>query len=128
MVRNHNELLQLAKQVKELDPTVEAYIHKDRLASGVYFIRGESVNVIHFHEVPYGWSGCGYPEFNNTHPGKENVSMPFTAEEVLHTFKLITSIKKFQPSEYYKGKEDYLKWLSYLRLVTEEDYVPFVDK
>jgi len=41
--------------------------------------------------------------------------MPFDVNDVLTTFKPITSILRRQPNEYFKSKEDYLKWYSYLK-------------
>lgn len=116
--RNQAALLQLIKDVQEKDPSIEAYTYDDqgsRLISNVVFIRGESINSVGFHEVPYRWSGCGYPEHGNSHPGGDNVAMPFTADDVISTFKPINTIHKSQ-SETFQNKEHYLKWYSFYKL------------
>lgn len=117
--RNHADLLQLIKDVTEKDSSVETYIHKDKTAliNNVVFIKGETINSIWFHEVPYRWSGCGYDEFHKSHSGGENSSMPFDADDVINNFKPIAGVRKSQ-IENYKSKADYLKWLSYLQMTT----------
>jgi hypothetical protein len=111
MERNHNALMELAKNVVKADPEVEAYIGRnDVLIKSVVFIKGETINGVAFLEVPYRWSGCGI----SNHSGGDNVSMPFDVNDVLTTFKPITTILNRQPDEYFKSKEDYLKWCSYL--------------
>lgn len=122
--RNQAALLQLIKDVLAKDNTIEAYTHNDflrgeRHLEGVVFIKDDSINSIHFHEVPYRWSGCGYGEFERAHSGGENNSMPFEAQDVIHTFKPI------QKNSYMKdsSKESYLKWHSYLGKYNPEDSV-----
>jgi hypothetical protein len=82
------------------------------------------INSIHFHEVPYRWSGCGYEEHSKSHSGGENISMPFTADDVISTFKPINKIrfryKNTNPNDHsfipFKNKEHYLQWNSFLNL------------
>lgn len=114
--RNEEALLKLAKDVMELDPTVEVYHsgNLERKISSLTFFKGEDINSVGFHEVPYRWSGCGFREFYNYHSGGENVAMPFTAEDVLKTFKPVTTVMKSQPNQYFKNKEHCLKWYSWL--------------
>lgn len=115
--RNQADLIQLIKDVQLIDNTVEAYVHSDypkRFMERVTFIRGEEINTIRFHEVPYRWSGCGYSENHNSHWGGENSKMPFTAEDVIKTFQPIKGLRKSQV-ELFKDKEHYLKWCSYLK-------------
>lgn len=118
IIRNHEDLLKLVTDVLEKDPSVEAYYHKEidnrRLISSVVFFKGEEINGIGFHEVPYRWSGCGYSEFSNSHSGGNNCEMPFTAEDVLNNFRSITTIK-LRYYTYFKSKSEYLKWCSYLK-------------
>lgn len=117
--RNQSDLIQLIKDVQQKDPLMEAYVYDypNRLLSGVVFIRGEYINSIQFHEVPYRWSGCKYHEFGNSHGGGENSKMPFSADDVLNTMKPINTIKK-SSVEIFKNKEHYLNWYSYLNLYT----------
>lgn len=114
--RNEKALLELANKILEIHPEVEIYRHHDlqRKVSSLKFFKGELINSIGFHEVPYRWSGCGYGEHSNSHNGGENVCMPFDVEDVMTTFKPVTSIKFRQPNEYFKSKEQYLKWHSFL--------------
>jgi len=112
MERNHNALIELAKNVIKADPEVEVYFHYyNKYQDGVTFFKGEMINSVQFHEVPYHWSGCGL----KSHNGGDDVSMPFDVNDVLTTFKPITSILWRQPNEYFKSKENYLKWCSYLK-------------
>lgn len=112
MEKNDWELHQLAQKVLKADPEVEVYFHHDnKYQDSVTFFKGEMINSIQFSEVPYHWSGCGV----SNHAGGENVSMPFDVNDVLSTFKPVTSILWRQPNEYFKSKEDYLKWCSYLK-------------
>lgn len=112
MEKNDWELHQLAKEVIQADPEVEVYFHHDdKYQDGVKFFKGEMINSVQFHEVPYHWSGCGL----RSHSGGDDVSMPFDVNDVLTTFKPVTSILKSQPDRYFKSKEDYLKWSSYLK-------------
>jgi len=121
--RNQADIFALIKDVQALNPSIEAYVHHDtgRFQQGVVFIRNEEINSIHFHEVPYRWSGCGHGEFNNSHSGGENCSMPFTVEDVLKTFKPINTVrwrykdKHGLESVYFKNKQHYLEWCSYLK-------------
>lgn len=109
--RNQEALFKLANDVLDLDPEVEVYFNSanlDRIKSSVTFFKGENINAVAFHEVPYRWSGCGYDEFRRSHAGGENVSMPFTAEDVLKTFTPITQVHK-QHNTFYTSKEQYLK-------------------
>jgi len=120
MARNQEDILQLIKEVQEKDPYIEAYVHRDyydndRYIGGVVFIKGEEINSIHFHEVPYRWSGCGHGEFSNSHYGLENSKMPFTAKDVVTNFKPINGCRKSNV-EVFKNKEHYLNWCSYLTL------------
>jgi len=110
--RNQEALLELAVNVIQADPEVEVYLSNDgAFHRSVIFFKGETINSVSFHEVPYRWSGCGV----TNHSGGENVSMPFNVDDVLTTFKPITSILWRQPNEYFKSKEQYLKWCSYLK-------------
>lgn len=122
LIRNDAELRKLAADVKATEPTIEVYAYQDRgsgLLNGVTFIKGDEINSVGFHEVPYRWSGCGYSE----HPGGERISMPFTVEDVLSTFHPINTIRfrylNNNPNDHscenFKGKGDYLKWYSYLK-------------
>ena len=111
--RNDKALKDLANEVIKQDPEVEVYFHKDdnQLKSSVIFFKGEQINSVSFHEVPYHWSGCGV----KSHNGGYNVSMPFDANDVLTTFQPVTNILKSQPNEYFKSKEQYLKWLTFYK-------------
>jgi len=112
--RNDKELRELADNVIKAEPEVEVYFHRsNELQNSLCFFKGESINGIAFHEVPYRWSGCGYSEFGKSHNGDDNVSMPFDVNDVLTTFKPITSILKSQPDKHFKSKEQYLKWYSF---------------
>lgn len=111
--RNSAALLKLATDVMAADPTVEVYCHRDdKHKKGLVFFKGEEINKIHFHEVPYHWSGCGYAE----HFGGENLAMPFTVEDVLQTFKPVTTVMD-RHDTFFKSKAEYLKWCSYLQKV-----------
>jgi len=110
--RNDKELKELAKKVIESNPNIEVYFHhEDKFQNNVLFFNGESINSVSFHEVPYYWSGCGFTD----HYGGENSSMPFDVDDVMNTFKSIRSIKYRQPNEYFKSKEQYLKWYSFYK-------------
>lgn len=113
--RNHAELIKLINDVQAIDSTIEAYVYDNpnRLLSGVVFIKEEEINSIHFHETPYRWSGCGYPEFGNSHYGTENSGLPFTANDVIANFEPIKDKRKSQ-IEKFRNKEHYLNWCSYL--------------
>lgn len=113
--RNQAALVQLIKDVLAKDSSIEAYVNRDisRFIDRVVFLKDESINAIGFHEVPYRWSGCGFPEFGNSHSGGENVAMPFTADDVVSTFKPITKVMHTHDKA-FKSKEQYLKWCSYL--------------
>ena len=112
MQRNNDELLKLADEVIKADSSIEVYIcRNNRLQNALVFFKGDQINSIGFHEVPYHWSGCGV----NNHTGGENISMPFDVNDVLTTFKPVTNIKHRQPNEYFKSKEQYLKWCTYLK-------------
>lgn len=112
--RNQVALFELADEVLKADPKIEVYHHHaDAFIQGLVFIKGEDINSVQFHEVPYRWSGCGHGEFNSSHSGGENVSMPFTKEDVLTTFSPITSKRK-SSIELFKSKKHYLDWCSYL--------------
>jgi len=114
--RNQADLFNLANEVLKQHPEIEIYHYRgDRFVQGLIFFNGENINSIHFHEVPYRWSGCGYDEINiaMSHRGGDNVSMPFTVEDVISTFKPVTS-KNRDVKTKFKSKEDYLKWCSYL--------------
>jgi hypothetical protein len=112
--RNNKELKELADNVIKADPEVEVYFNRNNeLQNSLCFFKGESINGIAFYKVPYRWSGCGYSEFGKCHNGGENVSMPFDVNDVLTTFIPITNIKKSQPNNFFKSKEQYLKWYSF---------------
>ena len=118
MERNDKELKELAVNVLKADSTIEVYFHKDenKFQDSVVFFKEEQINFIGFHEVPYRWSGCGFHEHSGrSNPGGENSSMPFTVDDVLNTFHSVTEVKWRQPNEYFKSKEQYLKWSSYLK-------------
>lgn len=115
--RNSIALKELALEVIKSNPEIEVYFNhnKEKFQNSVLFFKGEMINSIGFHEVPYRWSGCGYHEFGKYHSGGENSSMPFTVEDVLSTFHPVTEIKLRQPNEYCKSKEQYLKWYSFYK-------------
>lgn len=122
MQRNNDALLKLADEVIEADSSIEVYIcRNDNLQSSVSFFKGELINGIGFHEVPYHWSGCGISD----HSGGENISMPFTVDDVLKSFSPVTNIVNRRPTqhtvEYFKSKEQYLKWCSYLKQYNGKD-------
>jgi hypothetical protein len=130
--RNQAQIIQLIKDVQEKDNSVEAYVYDQqgsRLLSGVTFIKEESVNSIHFHEVPYRWSGCGYGEHGNSHYGGENSSMPFTADDVLSTFRPINTVRwryvNKNPNDHsfipYRDKKHYLEWNLFLKPFKHEE-------
>jgi hypothetical protein len=119
--RNNDDLIKLIKEVQERDPLIEAYVHNDgRLFPGVVFIKDETINSIHFHEVPYRWSGCGYHEHWKSHWGGENASLPFDATDVITTMRPIGNVNKTHDKA-FKNKEEYLKWCSYLKLYKHEE-------
>ena len=121
MIRNNDELLQLAKEVNEKDPTVEIYKYKSELnIAHLTFFKGEEINSIGFHEVPYHWSGCNVGD----HSGLDNISMPFTVDDVLSTFHSVKRVLYKQPNEYYKTKKGYLKFNSYLEKIVYEKEKP----
>ena len=128
MVRNQEELIKLINEVKEKDPSIEAYVHADyyrdgRCISSVKFIKDETINGIGFHEVPYHWSGCGFREHGGImNPGGNNYCMPFTADDVISTFVPIKGGRLSQV-ETFRDKAHYLKWCSYLTL-----YIPKEDE
>jgi hypothetical protein len=117
--RNEKAIFELIRDVIKTDPQVKAYIsNSDKIASHVTFFKGEEINSVSFHEVPYRWSGCGYKEHGGSN---NNLEMPFDVNDVLTTFKPITSILDRQPNEYFKSKKQYLKWHSWLIQITLED-------
>lgn len=110
MQRNHDALINLANEVLNLDPTIEVYICRgDRLQNGIKFIKGETINSVQFSEVPYHWSGCNI----KNHGGGENISMPFDSNDVLTTFKPITSVMNTY-KDAFKNRAEYLKNQFYL--------------
>lgn len=113
--RNEADLLKLADEVLKLNPDIEIYHSKplERRIRSLTFFNGEEINSVGFHEVPYRWSGCGYNEHSNSHYGGENVAMPFTANDVLSTFKPVTTVRH-RHDTFFKSKAEYLKWRSYL--------------
>lgn len=114
--RNDKALKEIALEVIKTNSDVEVYFnHNKNFKDSVLFFKGEMINSIGFHEVPYRWSGCGYQEFDKYHSGGENSAMPFTVEDVLNTFHPVTEIKLRQPDEYCKSKEQYLKWYSFYK-------------
>ena len=113
LARNEQELKNLIHEVQKLHPKIKAYVSNNGIIQGVVFIDGENINSIHFHEVPYRWSGCGYSEFGKSHYGGENMAMPFTVEDVINGFSPITS-KNHTHNTKFQNIEQYLKWCSYL--------------
>ena len=111
--RNDDALKSLASEVLKKDPEIEAYFHENnnRYKNSVIFFKGELINSIQFHEVPYHWSGCGIKD----HSGGENVSMPFDVDDVITTFHPVREILRMQPNDFFKSKEQYLKWHSWLK-------------
>ncbi len=110
--RNQASLIQLIKEVQEKDPAIEAYVYDEqgsRLIGSVTFFKGELINRIGFHEVPYRWSGCGYGEHSRSHSGGDNIAMPFSADDALTTFHPI------EHNSRTKDKATYLKWYSFLK-------------
>ncbi len=116
--KNQTDIINLINEVKKVNPLIKAYVvsSKNRIISSVTFIKGEEINRIGFHEVPYRWSGCGYKEHHSSHYG---LSMPFTANDVLKTFQSIKGMYKNQ-SAVYKNAKEYLTWNSYLTEYTNE--------
>lgn len=114
---NQTALLKLAGEVLAKDPTIEIYHYKDQLIPGLIFIKGEKINSVHFHEVPYRWSGCGHREFSNSN---HTLEMPFSADDVLSTFKPIAG-KRLSQVETFKNKAHYLKSCSYLTRFTPKN-------
>jgi hypothetical protein len=114
---NHRDLHQLAKDVFKKDPNVKAYFNRnDSLHESVVFIRDEEICSIGFHEVPFGWSGCGYPEFpkeKRRYDNDINGRLPFNSDDVLNHFKPIQNIK-LTHNTYFDSVDQYLKWYSYL--------------
>jgi hypothetical protein len=111
--RNNDELLALANKVLQLDKTntIRVYVHESKpFKQNLVFIRGEEINSISFHEVPYHWSGCGHED----HAGGDNVSMPFTVRDVMTTFKPITLVNK-SINEKFKTVDQFLKWYSFYK-------------
>lgn len=119
--RNQADLLKLAADVMAADNEVEVYRHHDekRAVSSITFFKGEEINSVSFHEVPYRWSGCGYGEHNGCHSGGDNVSMPFDVNDVLTTFKPVKGMRKSQV-EVFKTKDQYLKWCSWLTKIKQD--------
>ena len=120
MEKNDWELHQLAQEVIKADPEVEVYFHHDenRYQNGVKFFKGEMINGIQFSEVPYRWSGCGVSNhggIESDYGGLSTCSMSFDVNDVLTTFHPITDVLHRQPNEYFKSKEQFLKWSSYLK-------------
>lgn len=116
MEKNEADLLKLANEVLAINPKIEVYRHKntDRLINGLVFFDGENINSICFHEVPYRWSGCGFPEFGNSHFGNDiTCYLPFTADDVIKTFHPVTDVNNTHNTK-FEDKEQYLKCLSYL--------------
>lgn len=114
--RNEEAILKLVKEVLEADSEIEAYVHNsDKVISSVTFFKGNDINSISFHEVPYRWSGCGFKEHGGSN---HTLDMPFELIDVLSEFKPIRSILLRQPNEYFKSKEEYLKWCSWLKQIT----------
>lgn len=115
MQRNNDQLISLAKEVLSIDNSIEIYSNRnEKLSDGLIFIKGENINTIQFHEVPYHWSGCGYTD----HGGGENISMPFDAQDVLNTFKPIKTAM-WTYKEPFKNRAQYLDWYSYLELIND---------
>ncbi len=108
--RNEEAILKLVKEVLADDSEIEVYVHNsDKVISSVTFFKGEQINSISFHEVPYRWSGCGFKEHGGSN---HNLEIPFELNDVLTTFYPISNILLRQPNEYFKSKEQYLKWCS----------------
>lgn len=103
--RNHEALIKLANDVLDIDQEIEVYFHyDDQFKSYVIFFKDENINSVSFHEVPYHWSGCGHKD----HRGGENVSMPFTADDVLKTFHPVTDVHE-KYNTFFRDKAHYLK-------------------
>ena len=120
--RHQKALVKLTQDVQTLDPTVEAYVSNlhdgSGLLLGVTFFKGEEINSIHWHEVPYRWSGCGHEEHRNSYHAHE---MPFFVEDVFAHFEPVKG-KRLGEGQNFKSKEHYLNWLSYLKPFDANDY------
>lgn len=113
--RNEEAILKLVKEVLLADSEIEVYTQRDKKTiSSITFFKGEDINSISFHEVPYRWSGCGFKEHGGSN---HNLDMPFDVNNVLTTFKPVSSILLRQPNEYFESKEQYLKWSSWLKQI-----------
>lgn len=111
--RNESKLFELAKNVLAVNQNIEVYMYKGtQYKKGLVFFNEEKINSICFHEVPYRWSGCGFTEFGQSHPGIEGSEMPFSVEDVLNNFQSIQSVRK-NVNENFKSKEHFLKWYSF---------------
>lgn len=121
--QNQTDLINFAKEVRIKHPEIEIYRSSvDGFISGLVFFKSEDKNEIHFHEVPYRWSGCGHGEFYDSHYGKEHNRMPFNIDDLISTFRPITRIKYSQPNNFFKSKADFLKKYSfYVKLEFIED-------
>jgi len=111
-IRNNDNLKHLADMVMEADSRIEVYHHKSvPYIESITFFKGEEINTIGFHDIPFRWSGCGFKEIK-THGDKRakggQLEMPFTVADVLNNFEAI------QPNHRFKTKEEYLKWYNYL--------------
>lgn len=118
-IRNQFDLIVLACKVIKIDPSVEIYVHRDyhkRFLDAIVFIKGEKINEIAFHDVPYRWSGCGYEENwqGNYHSGGPNHKMPFNENDVLTTFHPIVS-------KAYNNKQQFLKYCFWLVKINPQD-------
>ena len=116
-MRNERYLLSLAAEVQKIDPSIKCYVHEDdtRILSGLCFIKKETINFIHFHEVPYRWSGCGFSAHEESCYVLEN---PFTANDVTSTFQPITTQRK-KYNEFFKTVEQYVSWHTWLKPLNE---------
>lgn len=110
LIRNNDDLKNLADKVLAIDNTVEVY-HNDRdhYIESITFFRGEDIVKITFSEVPFRWSGPSTRSAKN----QENIAMPYTAENVLNSFKTVKN-QKHRYDGCFESKKEYLDWCSYL--------------
>ena len=118
--RNDKALRELAENVLKADSEVEAYFYYDsKLQDNVLFFKGDAINSVSFHEVPYHWSGCGVRSHGGIQKDGHDICMPFNVEDVLITFKPVTNIifrhPHNRPTEYFKSKVQYLEWNSFYK-------------
>jgi len=108
--KNQEELLQLAKEVKEADSNIDIYKNKNQsIIEGLTFIKGELIKSVRFHSVPYRWSG----PIKRTREVTRYLGMPYTANDIINGLCSITNVHHHHDT-YFKSMEEYLKWCSYL--------------